>query len=137
MKMIPGYAKSTGNMWLLSEKAIDVIKQYMERFPRVFELLDLMERLYVSDFNENNNDNGLENLLHVQKWLEMQPYHKEAKISVEMKELSDTAIAEVKKAVEDAVRSFASNGIFMEFLKSNRFRFIFSITWIQIRLNCK
>lgn len=105
MKMLPGYAKSEGNMWLFSEKAIDVVKQYMEKFPLVFELLNCMERLYVTDFKENNNG-GLEYLSQVRQWLEVQPYKKEAKKPVAMKQLSESAIAEVKRAVEDAVRSY-------------------------------
>lgn len=108
--MIPGYAKSEGNMWLLSDKAIDIVKQYMERFPHVFKLLNCMERLYVSDFNENNNS-GLEYLSQVRKWLESQPYQKETKKPVAMKQLSESAVVEVKKAVELAVRFF--------FFKSN------------------
>lgn len=112
MKMLPGYAKCDGNMWLLSDKAIDVVKQYMEKFPHIFDLLNLMERLYVSDFDENNND-GLEYLSHVRKWLEIQPYQKETKIPVAMKQLSESAIAEVKRAVEEAVCSvFGFNKLF-------------------------
>lgn len=108
MKILPGYAKSEGNIWLLSDKAIDVVKQYMETFPHVFQLLNSMERMYVSDFNQNNND-GLEYLSQVRKWLEIQPYQKEAKKPVAMKQLSESAIAEVKKAVQCAVRPFRSN----------------------------
>lgn len=115
MKMLPGYAKSEGNTWLLSDKAIYVVKQYMEKFPHIFQLLNCMERLYVSDFNENNNG-GLEYLSEVRKWLDAQPYQKEAKKPVAMKHLSESAITEVKKAVEDAVRStFGFNQIFSHF----------------------
>lgn len=104
-----------GNMWLFSEKAIDVVKQYMEKFPHVFELLNCMDRLYVTDFNENNNG-GQEYLSQVRQWLEVQPYQKEAKKPVAMKQLSESAIAEVKRAVEDAVRYFwISNKVFADY----------------------
>lgn len=104
--MLHSYVKNTGNTWIFSQKAIDLIKNYMNEFPRVFELLNNEEKIYVSDFNDDDNNGGTDYISNVFEWLTKQPHQKESKKSANLIKLSTEAICEVKKAVEEAVNGF-------------------------------
>lgn len=105
MTMLPKYVKSVGNFWVFSKDAVELVENYMKKFPRVFEVLASNENgLAVSDFDENNNNNGLDYLTEVCKWLKEQPHYGHAKKPANFVRMSDSAIQEMKLAVEQAVR---------------------------------
>lgn len=97
--------KNLGSSFIYSQHAIDVVKQYMEKFPRVFELLSTSQTgvIQISDFVENNNHNGLECINEIRQWLKSLPYYKGELKPVDLSYLSEDAIEYVQKAVNDAV----------------------------------
>lgn len=88
--------------------AIDVVQQYMDKFPRVFEVLSTSNApaLCISDFDENNNQNGLEYIGEIRQWLQSLPYYKVGLKPVDLSRLSADAVKDVQTAVEDAVSKF-------------------------------
>ncbi|KAI4465247.1 3' exoribonuclease [Holotrichia oblita] len=72
---IPGYTKREGNLWLYSEKAIELVKAYNEFCPSLFE--------YLNRYNENvyyledifPGANGKERLSELSAWIKAQPYY--------------------------------------------------------------
>lgn len=100
--------KNIGTKFVYSQQAIDVVQQYMDKFPRVFELLSTSQAglIPISDFNENNNQNALEYIGEIRQWLQSLPYYKGGLKAVDMSRLSEDAIKYVQKAVNDAVIYF-------------------------------
>lgn len=89
---------------MYSQRAIDLVQEYLSKFPRVFELLASDDKLYtISHFEENNNRNGLEYLTEIRDWLATLQHFKETKKPVGSLQLSDVAINDVQNAVDAAV----------------------------------
>lgn len=100
------YVKSSGNIFIYSQKAIDLVQLYLNKFPRIFELLTTSEQnaLSISDFEEdNNNQNGLEYLGEILEWLKTLPHFKEPIQPMEFKRLSDNAVNNVQESVDKVV----------------------------------
>lgn len=97
------YVKNMGNKFVYSQKAIDLVQQYMNTFPRVFEVLSTSGELEISDFEENNNQNGLDYLGDIRQWLKTLPHFKEVIRSVDLMQLTDEAITDVKAAIDKIV----------------------------------
>lgn len=113
MVVLNDYVKNIGKHFVYSQKAIDLVQQYLNKFPRVFELLSGNDEngISISDFDENNNENNaLEYLAEVRRWLQELPYWKTAKKPVDIMCLSYGARDHVLKAVNDSVSflNFAS-----------------------------
>lgn len=103
--------RNIGSKFIYSQQAIDLVQQYMEKFPRVFELLNSTQSqstgaIFISDFDENNNRNGLEYVGEIRKWLQSLPYYKAGLKPVDLSRLSEDAIKDVGKAIQNAVRNF-------------------------------
>ncbi|XP_055313630.1 5'-3' exoribonuclease 1-like [Sitodiplosis mosellana] len=98
------YVKNIGSKFIYSQQAIDVVQQYMDKFPRVFEVLSTSEApaLLITDFDENNNPNGLEYIGEIRQWLQSLPYYKVGLKPVDLSRLSENAVRDVQKAVDDA-----------------------------------
>lgn len=104
MKTLSDYVLNINNRFLYSQQAIDLVKQYLDKFPRVFELVASNSKgLSISDLAENNNTNGLEYLAEIRQWLGTLPHFKETQTPNGSMHLSEDAINEVVKAVNDAV----------------------------------
>lgn len=103
------YVKNIGSKFIYSQQAIDLVQQYMDKFPRVFELLNTQSDngvISISDFDENNNRNGLECVGEIRQWLQSLPYYRAGLKPVDLSRLSDDAIKDVKMAIQNAVRIF-------------------------------
>lgn len=110
MQVLHDYVQSIGNHFLYSQLAIDLVQKYMDKFPRVFELLSVKsDFLQISDFEQNNNDSqALEYLSEVRKWLQELPYFRKQRKPTDLMRLSDVAREHVQKAVNDSVsRNFS------------------------------
>lgn len=103
----PDYVKNIGNKFIYSQKAIDLVQQYMVKFPRVFELLNKSEApLLCSKFDKNNNENGMEYVMEIRQWLQTLPHCKETLKSADFMRLTKDAIKDVQCAVNNAVNFF-------------------------------
>lgn len=99
--------KNIGTKFIYSQQAIDLVQQYMDKFPRVFELLSTQSDngvISISDFDENNNRNGVKCVGEIRQWLQSLPYYRAGLKPVDLSRLSDDAIKEVEKAIQNAVR---------------------------------
>lgn len=88
----------------------------MEKFPRVFELLGTSQPLSMSDFEENNNQNGTEYVREIRAWLKTLPYYKLGLKPVDLTRLSGDAIQHAQKAIHEAVRTFTHSNHFFSFI---------------------
>lgn len=90
--------------WYYSDKAIALIEEYLQKFPHIFEALndDNDGILYELDLQKRANNNAAY-VKEVMKWLRGLPHFKVGQQPTGMKRLTDAAIQEVIKAVEDTV----------------------------------
>lgn len=105
MAVLHDYVKQNGKQFVYSQLAIDLVQQYMDRFPRVFELLNSSESkscIRVSEF-ENGKQSALDNLNEIRDWLNSLPISKAKRTSLESMQLSNNAIKHVQFAVHSTV----------------------------------
>lgn len=116
VSLLHDYVKNVGTKFIYSQKCIDLVQQYMDHFPRVFEVLSNSDTaaIPISDFDENNNnENGFEYIRKIREWLRTLPHSKERLKPIDLMHLSDGAIREVRKAVTESV-SFPSIFIYIK-----------------------
>lgn len=99
------YVKDNGKQFLYSQSAIDLIQQYMTKFPRVFELISSSEAktISVSDFEGINGQPALEYLAEIRKWLYELPHFKTERKPMDAMRLSTEAVKNVQEAIDNAV----------------------------------
>ncbi|XP_053379748.1 5'-3' exoribonuclease 1-like isoform X2 [Mercenaria mercenaria] len=51
---VPGYTKNTEGQWTYSEKTLDVLKQYMAKFPEMFEIISKSNKQHNDMFYESD-----------------------------------------------------------------------------------
>lgn len=104
MTTLPDYVLNINNRFVYSQQTIDLVKAYLDRFPRVFEhLASNATSFSIADLEENNNRNGKECLAEISEWLRTLPHFKETKIPTGSMHLSEDAIKYVEEAVVEAV----------------------------------
>lgn len=118
------YVQQSGTQFTYSQSAIDLVQKYMDKFPRVFELLNASESntIPVCDLgNTNNKDNqsGIEYLKKIRDWLQSLPQSKARRTSVETLQLSSHATKHVQHAVHATV-SKIFHSFFLESMKNER-----------------
>lgn len=131
VQVLHDYVQCVGNHFLYSQLAIDLVQKYMDKFPRVFELLSVKtDFLQISDFEQNSNDSEfLEYLSEVRKWLQELPYFKKPRKPTDLMRLSDVAREHVQKAVNDSVsRNFS---VYMDITALNELFFFNSMHQMQ------
>ncbi|KAK9681238.1 Xrn1 helical domain [Popillia japonica] len=99
---IPGYTKREGNLWLYSEKAIELVKAYNEFCPNLFEYLNRHNEnvYYLEDIFPGAN--GKERLSEISTWIKAQPYY-----SVERRPCGTHVLEpEIVKKIEEIVDNY-------------------------------
>nr|CAB3267808.1 5'-3' exoribonuclease 1 [Phallusia mammillata] len=107
---IAGFSKKSNNEWLYSEAVGSVLREYLERFPKVFSYLQRV----LSRGNENQIDAEAmfgsevvqEKLQELSKWLKAQPCYDGQKVH----ESSNTVEPEVIKAICNTLDQFKNEG---------------------------
>lgn len=99
------YVKQNGKQFVYSQLAIDLVQQYMDRFPRVFELLNSTDSktIRISDFADSGKRSALENVNEIREWLQSLPISKAKRTSLESMQLSANATKLVQFAVNNTV----------------------------------
>lgn len=102
--------KQNGKQFVYSQLAIDLVQQYMDKFPRVFKLLNSSElrTIRVSDFDNNGKQSALDHLNEIRNWLQSLPISKAKRTSLESMQLSSNAIKNVHFAVHTTVSKIFS-----------------------------
>lgn len=112
MQILHDYVKNIGNQFVYSQQAIDLVQQYIDKFPRVFEILNASNQndTTISEFDANNNEtNGLKYLGEVRKWLQELPYWKKQRRTNDLMQLSYASRKHILQAVDKSVsRAFFS-----------------------------
>ncbi|XP_076358060.1 5'-3' exoribonuclease pacman isoform X2 [Tachypleus tridentatus] len=103
---IPGYSKKINNIWLYSDKAVEVMKEYIEKFPILFErIVSCIQQdiIHVSDLFPE--ENGRDLIHQISAWLKSLPCSK-----VERQKCGAEVLDEpVVKAIEEIVDKFQDN----------------------------
>lgn len=102
MLVAHNYVKKNGKQFVYSQSTIDLVQQYMDKFPRVFELLNSSQSMRLSEFGHSDK-NAREYLTEIQTWLQSLPHNKERRTSVEAMHLSSDAIKHVQRATHATV----------------------------------
>lgn len=108
MTVLHDYVKQNGKQFVYSQAAIDLVQQYLDKFPRVFELLNSSGANAISvsdlaDSNDNRKQSGRDCLAEIQQWLQSLPQCKAKRSSLETMQLSDSALNHVQYAVHNTV----------------------------------
>lgn len=101
------YVKNIANSFVYSDKAIKLVEDYIQQFPRVFDILATknLNTITALDFQENNNQGGIEYLNNITEWLKQQPHTNGVPKIANSVELASETIEEVKLAVQKTVSS--------------------------------
>lgn len=104
--MKESYVKSIGNVFIYSAKAVELVAEYLRKFPRMFIILskhDSGTSLTVQHFDESRELNGLDFLKNVREWLAGLPCQNEQLKDVNTIDLPSTIYDDIKRATQDAV----------------------------------
>ncbi|XP_022244143.1 5'-3' exoribonuclease 1-like, partial [Limulus polyphemus] len=100
---IPGYSRKIDNIWFYSEKAVEVMKEYIEKFPILFErIVSYIQQdvIHVDDLFPE--ENGRDLIHQISAWLKSLPCSK-----VERQKCGAEVLDEpVVKAIEELVDKF-------------------------------
>ncbi|XP_073829964.1 5'-3' exoribonuclease pacman [Musca autumnalis] len=98
-----GYTRRMDNQWFMSTKAINLIQDYIEKFPMVIEYLsntsERSELLFEEDLFPN--EVGAGKLEEIAAWLKEQPHMKAEKIACGSKTMEKEAVEKVLEAIEE------------------------------------
>lgn len=109
MVLLPDYVKTNGKQFLYSQRAIDLVQKYMDKFPRIFQLINSSEAslITISDLQQNDNNlPPLEYLAEIRNWLQSLPHFKASRKPLDMMQLSDDALKHVHDAIQATVGNF-------------------------------
>lgn len=97
---VPGYVKSTGNQWLYSQKAVELIQAYAMKFPRLFELIgSKSDFVFESELNAGRKSDSDSMLKEIQHWLKEQPHNNISRQPCGTNCLTNHSLEEIVKAV--------------------------------------
>lgn len=105
------YVKSIGQVFIYSQKAIDLVSEYLQRFPRLFIILsrhDSSLPLCVDQFDDGSTS-GVDYIKNVTDWLAGLPCSHSQLTNTNTMNLSVEAYDDVKRAVQESVRIPISN----------------------------
>ncbi|GJQ70278.1 putative 5'-3' exoribonuclease [Trypoxylus dichotomus] len=103
---IPGYTKREGNLWLYSEKAIELVKAYCDFCPKLFEYLNSHYEnvCHLEDIFPGST--GKQQLKELSEWIKSRPYY-----TVERRSCGTLMLEpDVIKMVEEIVSNSKSTG---------------------------
>lgn len=109
MLLLPDYVKTNGKQFLYSQLAIDLVQQYIGKFPRIFDLINSPDSsvIALSDLEENNNNQRpLDYLAEIQAWLRTLPHFKASRTPLDYMRFSDDALKHVHDAVQVTVKKW-------------------------------
>ncbi|KAG8224751.1 hypothetical protein J437_LFUL005320 [Ladona fulva] len=98
---VPGFTKKDDNVWLYSERCIELLNNYIRKFPKLFKYLS--EHADRNDFEESEVFTEGENvtLKDVVDWLADQPHSKIELRTCGAEVLEQEAVREIEKEVEE------------------------------------
>lgn len=107
------YTRCDGKVWLYSQKTVDLVQEYVLKFPKIFEALNHQGRdqgdyLFESDLaadpqnadGDEAEDHSAKPLTQITRWLKEQPHTKALRRSVGSESLNHKTIQCVVEAVE-------------------------------------
>lgn len=96
----PEYVKNNTTGWYYSQKTIDLVKEYVQKFPRIFQIMNSTNTISSTDFAENNRENGKTYVDNIKKWISEQSHLKLSKRKTSTKSVSQSTIQEIIAVVD-------------------------------------
>lgn len=101
------------NQWMYSQKAIDLVNAYWNRFPKLFELLNSRshqnDMLFESELNEGRAETDESLVREIIKWLKEQPHQNAPRRNCGTEAVDRDAIAAIVKATNSLTVSSCSH----------------------------
>lgn len=106
------YSRQENGNWLYSQKTIDLVYEYWQKFPKLFEILNTSNQnqkgnsdfIFESDFgyqfDDGENSPEQKPLAQIVKWLREQPHNKALRRSFGSEALDRNSIQKVIQAVQ-------------------------------------
>lgn len=104
------YTRCDERQWMFSQKTVDLVQEYMLKFPKVFELMNQhraqSDFLFESELEDGGGEDGnteedtAKPLVKITRWMKEQPHNKALRRSVGSASLNRPAIQCIVDAVE-------------------------------------
>lgn len=103
---VPGFTRKENNMWLYSRKSVELLKEYVEKFPEVFEHISRQTSDDVYDDKDIfRGDNCSDKVAELSKWLKEVPSANVERQSCGAEILDEEVVAQLQDVVELFVQS--------------------------------
>ncbi|XP_037132370.1 5'-3' exoribonuclease 1 isoform X1 [Syngnathus acus] len=102
---VPGYTKRTEKEWLYSAAVEELLAEYLERFPEVFDTVARNghdDVFYEDDIWPGEDHNGAEKVAEIMTWLKNHPVSSISRASCDLQVLDVAIIEKIEEAVEKA-----------------------------------
>lgn len=94
------FVKYDTNGWTYSQAAIDLVNEYLQKFPQLADVLNASD-IFVSDFAPNHLTDGHQYLKDIRRWLAQHPKVIYARTHIAGRNLSDVVIEKMIASVDD------------------------------------
>ncbi|KAJ8916294.1 hypothetical protein NQ315_016435 [Exocentrus adspersus] len=111
MKETPGYTKKVDTTWLYTDKAVDLVAAYIDRYPEVIDYLSRDERFDEINVESIWKDNWEEKLKELQSWLKSLPLHSIERQTCGSSALEPELVEELEKIVDRSLKSVGGKKI--------------------------
>ncbi|KAK5859722.1 hypothetical protein PBY51_021255 [Eleginops maclovinus] len=102
---VPGYTKRTEKEWLYSAAVEELLAEYLDRFPEVFNLVSRNSHddvFYEDDIWPGADVNGPEKVSEITSWLKSHPVSSISRSSCDLQVLDSAIVERIEEAVEKA-----------------------------------
>ncbi|XP_017276378.1 5'-3' exoribonuclease 1 isoform X2 [Kryptolebias marmoratus] len=100
---VPGYTKRTEKEWLYSDAVEELLAEYLDRFPEVFDTVSRNshdDMFYEDDIWPGEDQNGAEKVAEITSWLKSHPVSSISRASCDLQVLDGAIVEKIEEAVE-------------------------------------
>ncbi|XP_067006470.2 5'-3' exoribonuclease 1 [Anabrus simplex] len=99
---IPGYTRKEGGVWYYSSKAVDLVQDYIKKFPELFDYLNYHtgnDVFYESDIFPDKPEE--DNIAAITSWMKEQPYYSVERNACGAEILEPEVVQEIENIVDN------------------------------------
>ncbi|KAM3850341.1 5'-3' exoribonuclease 1 [Diretmus argenteus] len=100
---VPGYTKRTEKEWLYSAAVEELLAEYLDRFPEVFDAVSRNSHddvFYEDDIWPREDQHGAETVAEIASWLKSHPVSSIGRTSCDLQVLDSAIVEKIEEAVE-------------------------------------
>ncbi|XP_018595311.1 5'-3' exoribonuclease 1 isoform X3 [Scleropages formosus] len=100
---VPGYTKRTEKEWLYSAAVEELLAEYLERFPEVFEFVSRNSHddvFYEDDIWPGEDENGAEKVQEILSWLKTHPVSSTSRTSCDLRILDSGIVEKIEEELD-------------------------------------